>query len=172
MFRRTSSQGPTSLSTTSATGSGTCRWRTTAGVGPGKGANGAGAFAAQGDLAARAVDWYRHYVSRRWWHTRVETVKRDRLARKIATSGASDSSMGCTRQRLDHARLGLSRSSSSNRLKRRVPRMGSSCIYLAVRYSLQCCTLTRPPLVRTHTSNPAFPTGVGWEVSFPLLWRC
>ena len=30
-----------------------------------------------------------------------------------------------------------------------------------VRYSLQWCTLTRPPLVRTHTSNPAFPTGGG-----------
>jgi hypothetical protein len=30
-----------------------------------------------------------------------------------------------------------------------------------VQYSLQWCTLTRPPLVRTHTSNPAFPTGGG-----------
>jgi hypothetical protein len=39
-----------------------------------------------------------------------------------------DSFMGCTRRRLDHARLGLSRSSSSNRLKRRVPCVGSSCI--------------------------------------------
>jgi hypothetical protein len=34
----------------------------------------------------------------RWWHTRVETVKRDRLVRKITTSGAGDSSMGCTRR--------------------------------------------------------------------------
>jgi hypothetical protein len=33
---------------------------------------------------------------------------------------------------------------------------------------LQWCTLTRPPLVRTHTSNPAFPTGggLGGFVSF------
>jgi len=30
-----------------------------------------------------------------------------------------------------------------------------------VRYGLQWCTLTRPPLERTHTSNPAFPTGGG-----------
>ena len=30
-----------------------------------------------------------------------------------------------------------------------------------VQYSLQWCTLTRPPLVKTHTSNPAFPTGCG-----------
>jgi hypothetical protein len=30
-----------------------------------------------------------------------------------------------------------------------------------VRYGLHWCTPTRPPLVRTHTSNPAFPTGGG-----------
>ena len=37
------------------------------------------------------------------------------------------------------------------------------------RYSLQWCTLTRPPLVRTHTSNPAFPTGGGWVGRFRFL---
>ena len=30
-----------------------------------------------------------------------------------------------------------------------------------VQYGLQWCTLTMPPLERTHTSNPAFPTGGG-----------
>ena len=46
--------------------------------------------------------------------------------------------------------------------------MGVYYVYGTVRYSLQCCTLTRPPLVRTHTSNPAFPTGggLGGFVSF------
>ena len=39
------------------------------------------------------------------------------------------------------------------------PRTRWACT--TVQYSLQCCTLTRPPLVRTHTSNPAFPTGGG-----------
>ena len=50
---------------------------------------------------------------------------------------------------------------------------GSACLpngwtCTTVRYSLQWCTLTRPPLVRTHTSNPAFPTGggLGGFVSF------
>jgi len=39
-----------------------------------------------------------------------------------------------------------------------------------VQYSLQWCTLTRPPLVKTHTSNPAFPTGceLGGFVFLPV----
>ena len=41
-----------------------------------------------------------------------------------------------------------------------------------VMYGLQCCTLTRPPLVRTHTSNPAFPTRGGSWNSFSLWWTC
>jgi hypothetical protein len=40
-----------------------------------------------------------------------------------------------------------------------------------VRYSLQWCTLTRPPLVKTHTSNPAFPTGGGLG-GFVFFFAC
>jgi len=43
-------------------------------------------------------------------------------------------------------------------------------VYYGTVQSAVVCTLTRPALVRTHTSNPAFPTGrrgVGWEVSSP-----
>jgi hypothetical protein len=34
-------------------------------------------------------------------------------------------------------------------------------VYYGTVQSAVWCTLTRPPLVRTHTSNPAFPTGGG-----------
>ena len=41
-------------------------------------------------------------------------------------------------------------------------------MYYGTVWSAVVHTLTTPPLERTHASNPAFPTGVGWEVSFFL----
>ena len=67
----------------------------------------------------------------RWWHTRVETVKRDRLCSKITNSRAKSRKLGSTGRRRNHVWLGSSRSSGSNRRSRCGPTMcrAPPCIY-------------------------------------------